>query len=79
MARRLGNWLDELERTYSILAVDQKTARHYAAIRAELKKKGKPIPENDIWIAALAVQHRLKIISQDAHFDRIKAVRRVGW
>jgi predicted nucleic acid-binding protein len=71
--------LDELESESLSLVVDGATARHYADIRDELKVAGRPIPENDIWIAALARQHRLPVVSRDAHFDEVSGVRRIGW
>lgn len=54
------------------------TAHHYAAIYAQLRRKGTPIPTNDIWIAALALEHNLVLYSRDAHFDHIPSVPRVG-
>jgi predicted nucleic acid-binding protein len=71
--------LDELESESFVLAINSATARHYADIRHDLKIAGHPIPENDIWIAALARQHRLPIVSRDEHFDAVRGVRRVGW
>jgi predicted nucleic acid-binding protein len=50
------------------------TAHHYAAIYARLRQAGTPIPTNDIWIAALAVEHSLVLYTRDAHFDRISTV-----
>jgi len=43
------------------------------------KKAGTPIPENDIWIAALAKQHQLPVLSNDKHFDLVKSIQRIGW
>ena len=54
------------------------TAHHYAAIYARLKKAGTPIPTNDIWIAALAIEHSLVLYSRDAHFDRIPSLPRLA-
>ena len=54
-------------------------SRHYAGIRAALKKAGRPIPSNDLWIAALCRQHRLPLLSQDQHFDAVEGLERVGW
>ena len=54
------------------------TAHHYAAIFAQLRRKGSPIPTNDIWIAALAIEHNLMLYSRDAHFDQIPTVPRIG-
>ena len=72
-------WLEELIAATRVLSVDQETAGHYAQIRSELKKAGKPIPSNDLWIAALSRQHRLPIMSQDAHFDAVQGLKRIRW
>jgi tRNA(fMet)-specific endonuclease VapC len=62
-----------------VLAVDEPTAEAYSHVRGELRRKGRPIPENDIWIAALALQHQLPIVSRDGHFDSVSDLRRVEW
>lgn len=72
-------WLRELVGATRVLAIDDETTRHYAQIRAELKKAGHPVPSNDLWIAALARQHRLSLMSQDKHFDTVRDLQRVGW
>lgn len=54
------------------------TAHHYAALYARLRKAGTPIPTNDIWIAALAMEHSLVLYSRDAHFDLIPSLPRIG-
>ena len=51
-----------------IMAIDDITALHYGEMKAELKRKGTPIPENDIWIAALSKQHSLILATRDIHF-----------
>jgi len=51
--------------------IDETTAEFYADILTLLRKKGKPIPTNDIWISAVAFQHGLKLFSKDRHFDNI--------
>lgn len=71
--------LDYLEQTVRVLEITRETAAVYAAVRFELKQRGKPIPENDVWIAALARQHGFPIMSQDAHFDSVPGVRRCSW
>ena len=71
--------LGRLERLADVLCVDAETARHYAAIRRELKDAGTPIPDNDLWIAALVRQHGLPLLSNDAHFDHVKDLTRIGW
>ncbi|CAN2040163.1 tRNA(fMet)-specific endonuclease VapC [Candidatus Magnetomoraceae bacterium gMMP-15] len=51
--------------------IDENTAKFYAEILNNLKKKGKPIPTNDIWIASVALQYSLKLFSKDQHFKYI--------
>lgn len=72
-------WLARDLSLFRVLPVIDETSTHYAAIRSELKASGSPIPANDAWIAALARQHRLPIISRDAHFDSVKNVERRVW
>ena len=62
-----------------VLDIGIETARHYAAIRLELKAACKPIPANDLWIAALCRQHSLPIMSRDTHFDFVGGLRRRTW
>jgi predicted nucleic acid-binding protein len=52
----------------SLLVPDERTARHYGDIFAALRAAGTPIPTNDLWIAALARQHRISLLSFDTHF-----------
>jgi tRNA(fMet)-specific endonuclease VapC len=54
-----------------VLLPDEDTTHHYARIWFQLRRQGTPIPTNDVWIAALAVQHNLMLYSRDAHFDQI--------
>jgi len=54
-----------------VLPVDAATADLYGSIKAALKDKGKPIPENDIWIAAIATQFELPLFTTDKHFKEI--------
>jgi predicted nucleic acid-binding protein len=75
----LEAWLDALLLRVDVLLLDQKTLPFYAEVRARLKVAGTPIPANDYWIAALAQQHRLPIVSHDQHFDSVKGVQRLGW
>jgi predicted nucleic acid-binding protein len=77
--QRLQSLLGRLEAESILLSPDRETANWYAQIRHDLKKQGRPIPENDLWISALARQHALEIVSQDTHFDHVPGIRRVGW
>ncbi len=54
------------------------TSHHYAAIYAKLRRKGTLIPTNDIWIAALALEHGLILYTRDAHFQHIPSVPRLA-
>ena len=72
-------WLEDVESAVTVLDVNSETARHYADVREELRKARTPIPENDLWIASLARQHELPLITRDAHFDHVTNLRRVGW
>jgi len=75
----LSDQLDEYERLFGILNIDAITARQYAMVRSELRDRGRPIPVNDVWIAALARQHTLPILSRDTHFDEAVGIQRIGW
>lgn len=73
------NWLRELLNDCLVFDVNEPTTRHYADIVAELKRKGKPIPTNDVWIAAMCRQHSMPLLSRDRHFDLVEGTERVGW
>ncbi len=61
----------------SVLYADEQTTHHYAAIYRQLRKQGTPIPTNDMWIAALALQHLLVLFARDTHFDVLPQLPRV--
>ena len=63
----------------TILPVDRLTAETYSRLKQGLRAKGRPIPDNDLWVAATAVQHGLPLISRDAHFDVIDEVQHISW
>lgn len=71
--------LDAFTKVCTVLPVLESTTSAYAAIRHGLRRIGKPIPENDIWIAALALEYGLPILTEDRHFDAVKKVRRMTW
>ena len=60
-----------------VLNPDEQTAFFYADIYASLRKKGKPIPTNDIWIAALCIQHGLVLYDRDQDFDSVPQLARI--
>ena len=72
-------WLGKYLPDFEILTVTEPTTRMYAQVRVALKKIGRPIPANDTWIAALALQHRLPVLSRDEHFDEVSGLRREAW
>lgn len=57
-----------------VLVIDAATARVYSEARVRLRKKGTPIPENDVWIAALCLQHAMPLATDDAHFRRVEGL-----
>lgn len=68
--------LDEFLRTPRIrlLGIDAETAEHYAAVFAALRRKGRPVPTNDLWIAAVAMQHGYAVFSLDGHFAEMEGL-----
>jgi tRNA(fMet)-specific endonuclease VapC len=64
--------LRELATRHAVLPCVVETARRYGRVRTMLAAKGRPIPENDIWIAALAMQHELTLLTRDRHFREIE-------
>lgn len=71
--------IDELATTTAILGCDAETARQYGQIKDELRQKGRPLPENDIWIAAIARQHNLSLSTRDVHFEQVDHLSIVTW
>jgi len=76
---RYEKWLNELIATCRVLGMDEETASEYALVRGELKRGGRLIPGNDVWIAALARQHAMPVLSRDVYFDAVRNVRRISW
>lgn len=60
-----------------VLFADDQTTHHYAAVFRQLRKQGTPIPTNDMWLAALVLQHTLVLHSRDEHFEHLPQVVRV--
>ncbi|MBI1941607.1 MAG: type II toxin-antitoxin system VapC family toxin [Acidobacteria bacterium] len=80
-AKRESNW-DRVRRfaaEVAILPCDALTAEHYARIRFQLRSKGRPIPDNDIWIAAVAQQHGLALLTRDEHFKAVDGLIAERW
>jgi tRNA(fMet)-specific endonuclease VapC len=71
--------IDDLARWYAVLLIDQATASIYGKMRRDLRAKGKPIPENDIWTAASAQQWSVTLATRDEHFDAIDELDVEKW
>lgn len=79
LRKTLEPLLARLMRESEVLRVDESTAVAYALLREELREKSRPIPENDLWIAALAFQHQQPVVSRDGHFDEFSRIVRLSW
>jgi tRNA(fMet)-specific endonuclease VapC len=64
---------------YPVLEVNEATAHHYGETKSQFKSMGKPIPDNDIWIAALAIEHNIALVTADQHFNHIKELETTAW
>jgi tRNA(fMet)-specific endonuclease VapC len=73
--RNLSNFLTR--QGIQILLPDEATTHHYASLYQQLRKQATPIPTNDLWIAALVVQHGLTLYSRDTHFDHLPQIPRL--
>jgi len=71
--------ISELALASSVLPCDAATGQRYGRIKTELQTKGRPIPENDIWIAVIARQHDLTLVSRDTHFDEVEDLNVEAW
>jgi len=71
--------LRELSSILTVLPCDLVTAYQYGQIKNSLRKKGRPIPENDIWIAACAIQNGLVLVSRDDHFTNVENLQVDCW
>ena len=71
--------INEFVLNSTVLACDTDTAKKYGDIKNQLKEKGQPLPENDIWIAAVAQQYDLTLITRDNHFHIIENLKIESW
>lgn len=71
--------IENLASRFGILLPDMATVSEYGLVRSRLKAAGKPIPEADLWIAALAIQHDLVLVSRDVHFRYVERLRLAVW
>ncbi len=66
-------------RTAVLLLPDQSTSERYGQVKAELAEVGKLIPDNDIWIAAVARQYNLPLVTRDGHFAAVPRLKTLAW
>jgi tRNA(fMet)-specific endonuclease VapC len=71
--------IEEFAARAAVLACNTSTGREYGRIKNDLRIQGRPIPENDIWIAAIAMQHGLTVVSRDGHFDAVANLAVTIW
>ena len=71
--------LDALVALIPVLGCDMRAARRYGEVKDQLRRKGQPIPENDIWIAAIALAHGLTLVTRDAHLSQIESLAISAW
>jgi len=77
--REYEAWLARGRAFWNVLPIVEETATHYASLRQQLRKAGESLPANDIWIAALARQHDLPVLTRDTHFDAVSGLTRLSW
>ena len=71
--------IDGFAASSAVLGCNAETARVYGASKNALRLKGRPLPENDIWIAAIALQYHLTLVTRDAHFSEIAGLLMTLW
>jgi tRNA(fMet)-specific endonuclease VapC len=71
--------VDEFALNSAVLGADVEVARRYGAIKDGLRARGRPIPENDLWIAAIAREHELTLVSRDAHLAQVEGLPVESW
>lgn len=71
--------IEDLIASSTILGCDAQTAQQYGDIKNKLRLQGHPLPENDIWIAAIARQHFLVLVTRDVHFHAVESLQTVSW
>lgn len=71
--------LEEFAAASNVVPVDVAVARLYGRVREGLRRIGRPIPENDIWISATALQRGLVLVTRDSHFEHVEGLRSERW
>ncbi|BAY98749.1 PilT protein domain protein [Tolypothrix tenuis PCC 7101] len=71
--------IDEFIANNTVIECNTETARYYGEVKHKLRFKGRPLPENDIWIAALTLQYNLTLVTRDAHFQEVENLQTIAW
>ena len=70
---------NSLTQRFPLYSCNLETAKWFGIIKDQLRRKGRLIPDNDIWIAAIAMQHGLILVTRDAHFDEVESLHTEYW
>lgn len=71
--------IDQLAASVTVLPCDEGAAQEYGVVKNFLRMRGRPLPENDIWVAAIARQHALTLVSRDEHFKEVAGLQLERW
>lgn len=71
--------IEEFATSSTTIECDASTARQYGDVKNRLRIKGRPLPENDVWIAALALQYGLTLVTRDTHFQEVESLQTISW
>jgi tRNA(fMet)-specific endonuclease VapC len=71
--------IEDFLKICAVLNPDERTAALYGRTKADLARRGKPIPQNDIWIAAMALEHNLPLATRDQHFSFVVGLNVLKW
>ena len=71
--------VEDFAASCTLVPVDEPAARCFGEMKAELRRKGRPIPENDLWLAASATAHGLTLVTRDAHFGEVDVLAIETW
>lgn len=64
---------------HRLVPLDELTTERFGILSADLQKRGRVLPHNDIWIAAQAIRYELTVVTRDAHFEAINGVELQRW
>ena len=71
--------IQNLAKELFIFNCNENTSKIYGEVKKRLKENGTPLPENDIWISAIAIQYDLTLVTQDKHFNNVDMLRLAHW